>query len=431
MLDIKLLRENKKLVTESEKKRGHPTKTIDEVLNLDKKWLDFKQKVEKLKHNRNIVSLEINQLKKEGKSTTLKIKEMQTVASKIHNLDSKTNETLKQRNEILSQIGNIIHKSVPIGKEEKDNKVIRKWGKQTKLSFKPKTHVELVEDLDIADFDTSAKASGNGFYFLKGELALLNQALIQFTIGFMHKKKYIYIEPPLMLRKNILSAATDYETLKDSIYDVEGEDLSLIGTSEYSLLAMHLNDSLKEEDLPKKYFSYTMCFRKEIGAHGINEKGLWRTHQFNKVEQFIFCKPEDSFKYYEEMLKNTEEIFKKLKLPYRIIEFCSGDLSLWKAKAVDLEVYRPTTKGYDEVASLSNCTDYQARKLNIKLITKKGEKQTVHTLNNTAIATSRAMVAILENYQQKDGSVKVPTVLQKYMYGIKKIGGKKKWMKKA
>jgi len=424
MLDIKLLRENKKLVIESEKKRGNSIKTIDEVLNLDKKWLKFKQEAEKLKHKRNIVSLEINKLKKQGKSTTLKIKEMQDVANKIRNLDSKSEETLKQRNEILSQIGNIIHKSVPIGKEEKDNKVIKKWGKSTKFSFKPKTHVELIEDLDVGNFDTSAKVSGNGFYFLKGELALLNQALIRFAIDLMHKKKYKYIEPPLMLRKNILSAATDYETLKDSIYDLEGEDISLIGTSEYSLLALHFNEILMEKDLPKKYFSYTMCFRKEIGAHGINEKGLWRTHQFNKIEQFIFCKPEDSYKYYEELLKNTEEIFKKLKLPYRIIEFCSGDLSLWKSKAADLEVYRPTTKEYEEVASLSNCTDYQARKLNIKLTNKKGEKQVVHTLNNTALATSRAMVTILENYQQKDGTVKVPTVLQKYMYGIKKIGGK-------
>jgi len=424
MLDIKLLRENPTLVKESEKKRNHNPRVIEEILKLDQTWKDTKLKVEELKHKRNTVSLEINELKKSNKDISHKVKEMQSVAKHIQELDQKSLELLNKRDSLFLQIGNIIHKSVPLGKDTNDNKIIRKWGKPTKLSFKPKTHVELTENLKIADFDASAKTSGNGFYFLKNELALLNQALIRFTIDFMYKKKYTYIEPPLMLRKNILAAATDFETLKNSIYNLEDEDLSLIGTSEYSLLAMHTNHIFQEKNLPKKYFSYTMCFRREIGAHGINEKGLWRTHQFNKVEQFIFCKPEDSYKYYEELLKNTEEIFKKLKIPYRINESCSGDLALWKSKSADLEAYRPTTNTYEEVASLSNCTDYQARKLNIKLL-KGNDKEVVHTLNNTALATSRAMVVILENYQQKDGSIKIPTVLQKYMYNLKKIGGKK------
>ena len=425
MLDMKFLRENPKVVKESEKKRGNSPKLVDEVLKLDENWRKATKQVEELKHKRNVVSLEINELKKNKQNAASKIKEMQTVAKKINELDTKENLLLKQRNELLFKIGSLVHKSVPLGKGEKDNKVIKKWGNPPKLKFSPKTHVELIEDLNIGDFETSSKTTGNGFYFLKGELALLNQALIRFTIEFMQKKGYTYLEPPLMLRKNILATATDYKTLKNSIYDVQGEELSLIGTSEYSVLAMHMGDTIKEQNLPKKYFSYTMCFRKEIGAHGINEKGLWRTHQFNKVEQFVFCKPEDSFKYYDEMLKISEEIFKKLKLPYRILEMCSTELGLWRSKYSDLEVYRPTTKTYEEVGSLSNCTDYQARKLNIKMLRKNGEKEILHTLNNTALATSRAMVAILENYQQKDGSIKIPTVLQKYMFNIKKIGGAK------
>jgi len=425
MLDIRFLRENPKLVKESEKKRGHLTNYVDEILELDEKWRKTTKQVEELKHKRNIVSLEINEQKKNKKDAAKKIKEMQDVAKKINKLDDQANEQLKSRDALLIKVGNIIHKSVPKGKDESKNKVIRKWGKPTKLSFPPKTHVELMENLGIGDFETSAKTTGNGFYFLKRELALLNQALIQFAIEFMHKKGYTYIEPPLMLRKEVLAASTDTVTLFNSIYNIDGEDLSLIGTSEYSMLAMHMNETIPEDQLPKKYFSYTMCFRKEIGAHGINEKGLWRTHQFNKVEQFIFCKPEDSYKYYEELSKNTEEMFKKLKLPHRINEMCEGDLALWKAKSSDIEVYRPTTKQYEELGSLTNCTDYQARKLNIKVLNKKGERVTLHTLNNTALATSRAMVTILENYQQKDGSIKVPTVLQKYMFNIKKIGGAK------
>jgi len=425
MLDIKILRENPKLVKESEKKRGNSIKQVDDIIKLDEDWRKLTKQVEQLKHKRNVVSLEINKLKKNKKDTSQKIKEMQEVAKKINNLDNKANEQLKLRDALLIKVGNIIHKSVPKGKSEKDNKVIRKWGKPTKLSFTPKIHVELMESSNLGDFETSAKTSGNGFYFLKGELALLNQALIKFAIDFMHKKGYTYIEPPLMLRKKVLAASTDIETLKDSIYNIEGEDLSLIGTSEYSMLAMHMNETISEDQLPKKYFSYTMCFRKEIGAHGINEKGLWRTHQFNKVEQFIFCKPEDSYKYYEELSRNTEEMFKKLKLPYRITEMCEGDLALWKSKSSDIEVYRPTTKKYEELGSLTNCTDYQARKLNIKTLRKNGTREVLHTLNNTALATSRAMVAILENYQQKDGSIKVPTVLQKYMFNVKKIGGAK------
>jgi len=423
MLDINLIRENPKLVKENLKKRfqDNKIKGVDDLLKKDKEWREIKQKIDDLRHKRNIISQEINQLIKQKQNPKNKINEVKEIPNKIRDLE-KEEDLLKEKiNSYLSELPNIIHKSVPTGKTEKDNKVRRKWGKITKLKFKPKTHVEILENLNQADFDVSAEVSGKGFYFLKDKIALLNQALIRFAIDFMYKKKYTYIEPPLMLRKEILSAALDLGELKNSIYNIEEEDLSLIGTSEHSLLALHTKKLIPEQELPKKYFSYTMCFRKEIGAHGINEKGLWRTHQFNKVEQFIFCKPEDSYKYYEELLKNSEDIYKKLKLPYRVLEFCSGDLASWKSKSCDIEIYRPTIKEYGEVGSLSNCTDYQARKLSIRVLRKNKSKEILHTLNNTAIATSRTMVAILENYQQKDGTVKVPKVLVPYMNGIKEI----------
>ena len=316
-----------------------------------------------------------------------------------------------------------MHPGVPKGKSAEDNKVRKIVGKKTKLAFTPKTHVEIIESSDLGDFDASAKVAGNGFYYLKNDLGLLNQALIQFAIEHMTKKKYTYIEPPLMENRKIAAAAGDLNAFKNALYKIESEDLYMIPTAEHAILGMMSDKVIPEEKLPLKFFGYSMSFRKEVGSHGINEKGLWRTHQFNKVEQFIFCKPKDSWKYYDELRKNAEEIMKKLKLPYRIVEMCSGDLSDWKARTEDIEVWRPTTKSYGEVGSLSNCTDYQTRDLNIRGIGKKGERYVLHTLNNTALATSRIMVAIIENFQQKDGSVKIPAVLQKYMGRKKKIVG--------
>ena len=426
MIDIKLIRENPKLVKENIKKKFQIEKLalVDKILKSDREWRSLKVQTDKLRADRNKVSKEIAEAKKSKKDTRPLMKKAKEIPNKINKLEEKAKKLRDQINQDLSNIPNIIHKSVPIGKDEKANKEIRKWGKPLKPKFKLKNHVELIENLDLADFDASAKVSGNGFYYLKKDLALLNQALISFAIDFMTKKGYEYIEAPLMLNQQALFASMDRNEIENSVYTIKDYDLGLIGTAEQSLLALHSGQAIPFQNLPKKYFSYSICFRKEIGSHGINEKGLWRTHQFNKVEQFIFCKPEDSEKLYDELLKNSEEIMKALKLPYRVVEFCSGDLSNWKHRSVDLEVYRPTTKSYGEIGSLSNCTDYQARKLNIKYINKKNERIVLHTLNNTALATSRVMVAILENYQQKDGTIKVPTVLQKYMNGKKVIGKK-------
>ncbi len=425
MIDIKLVRENPKLVKENIMKKFQNEKLllVDKIKKLDEDWRKLKYKGDDLRAQRNRISKEINQAKKkkDAKKARELIRKAQEIPDKIVKNNAKAKKLEKQIREIMLQIPNIISKKTPIGKDESKNKVLRKVGKPKKFSFPLKNHVELVEENDWADFDASAKASGSGFYYLKGDLALLNQALINFTIDFMLKKGYEYIETPLMLHERALYGAMDKQTIKESVYEIKGENLGLIGTAEQSLLAMHADENILFKELPKKYFSYSMCFRKETGAHGINEKGLWRTHQFNKVEQFIFCRPEDSEKFYDELLKNSEEILKKLELPYRVVEICSGDLSDWKFRSADIDVYRPTTKSYGEIMSLSNCSDYQARKLNIKLVEKNGNRKILHTLNNTALATSRIMVAILENNQQKDKSVKIPKVLWPYMNRKKKL----------
>ncbi len=426
MIDLRNLRENPSAYRKNNKKKGKSEKIVDEVLSLDKSWRKVKIEADNLRSQRNKISEKINQAKKKKEDASSLIKKAREIPEKLKKLEAEEKDVFEKLMKELYEIPNLLHEKVPAGKSEKNNVVRKVFGKKTKLNFKPQNHVDLVEKLEIADFDASAKTSGNGFYYLKGDLALLNRALINFTTDLMVKKNYEYVEPPLMINKKIASAAGDLTAFKDALYKIEEEDLYLIPTAEHAILGMLSDKTIKEEKLPLKLFGYSMCFRKEIGSHGINEKGLWRTHQFNKVEQFIFCNPKDSWKLYEELKKNSEEIMKKLKLPYRIVESCSADVADWKARSEDIEVWRPTTKDYGEVTSLSNCTDYQARDLNIRGINKHGERYVLHTLNNTAIATSRIMVAIIENFQQKDGSVKIPTVLQKYMGGKKKIDVVKK-----
>ncbi|MFP4117409.1 MAG: serine--tRNA ligase [Candidatus Woesearchaeota archaeon] len=417
MLDVKFIRENPEIVKKNMKKKFQDTAPVDRLLELDNKRLELMKESQSLRHSRNDLSKSISEAKKskdEEKAQRLK-EEAKAIPDKISGIEAELKKVKEEENGILVTIPNIMHESVPIGKDDSENVEIKRWGEPRKFDFKVRNHVEILEGLGIADFDMSSKTTGNGFYFLKGDLALLNQAMIQFVINFMREKGYTYVEPPLMLRKKVLDAAMDTESFKDTIYSIEGEDLHLIGTSEYSLLGMHSDQVLRQKDLPKKYFSYSMCFRKEIGSHGINEKGLWRTHQFNKVEQFIFCSPEESYQYYDELLQNSEEVFQQLGLPYRVIECCSGDLATWKAKSCDMEVWRPTTESYGEVTSLTNCTDFQARGLGIRVEKDDGSREVLHTLNNTAIATSRALVGLIENYQEADGSITIPEVLRPYM----------------
>ncbi|MDP6548151.1 MAG: serine--tRNA ligase, partial [Candidatus Woesearchaeota archaeon] len=412
MLTIKFIKENPNIVKKDLKKRNdlEKVKWIDLILKKHSQYLDLLKKEQELRHKRNLITDEINQLKKQGQDIKEKIKEAKEFPQKVHELTNKV-ETL--RNEIkyyLMRIPNVLHDSVPRGKDETENKTVRKWGEIKKPSFELKSHGEIIEKLNLGDFDSAAKVSGRGFYYLLGDLALMELALQRFAIDILTKKGFTLTEVPLMLRKKPYEGVTDLGDFETMMYKVENEDLYLIATSEHAIGARLMNHTFEEKELPLKFVGVSPCFRKEIGSHGVDEKGLFRVHQFNKVEQFIFCKPENAWQLFEDLIKNAEELCKKLKLPYKITSICTGDIGTVAAKKYDLDVYMPREKAYKEVVSCSNCTSYQAVRLNIKY--QKGqEKEYVHTLNSTAIATSRTLRAILENYQQKDGTVKVPAVL--------------------
>jgi len=425
MFDIKFLREHPDKVKENIKKkfRTDRLKLVDEVLLKDKKWRELKGEVDNLRAERNKISKEIADAKKAGKDAKKLLKEAGAIPDKIDSLEKKMYSLEEEISEILSKIPNMIHESVAIGKDDSENVAMRKIGKPKDFNFDVKSHAEIAENLSVADFDSSAKTSGNGFYYLQGDLALLNQALIRFVIDKLVSKGFTYVETPLMLRSAVMKNVTDLNDMKNQIYKIEDEDLYLIGTSEHSLIGRFIDTIVPEKNLPMKFASYSMCFRKEIGSHGIDEKGLYRSHQFNKVEMVVICKPDESMKFFEEIQAVTVEIFKELEIPIRILGICSGDLGDLKHIQVDIEAWSPRKKSYFEVGSCSNLTDAQARRLKIRVSTN-GDKYVPHTLNNTAIATSRALVAILENYQQKDGSVKVPDVLLPYMHGKKVIGKK-------
>ncbi len=419
MIDIKLIRENPGLVKENIKKKHQNEKLplVDKILKLDKEWRKLKYDEDLLRSERNKISKEVNQAKKKKKDASSLIKKAKAIPGKIEKSQVKRKKLEGEIREIMHKIPNIVHKSVPSGKE---NKEIKKIGKLKKFNFPVKSHVELGEALGMLDFDTSTKTSGKGFYFLKGDLALLSMALINFARDYMVKQDFEYIEPPLMIRKEILSGVYSNAEIEQMAYKVDGEDLYLIATSEHPLIGQFINKTIKKSELPIKQTSYSMCFRKEIGSHGIDEKGIYRTHQFNKQEMVVICEPEDSYKWYDKMLKFSVDLFKKLEIPVRVLECCAGDLADLKAKSCDLEAWSPRQKKYFEITSLTNMEEAQARRLNVK-IEDRGKRYYAHTLNNTVIATSRAIVTIMENNQQKDGSIKIPKALWKYMGGKKVI----------
>ncbi|TKJ17142.1 serine--tRNA ligase [Candidatus Woesearchaeota archaeon B3_Woes] len=425
MLDIKFIRENPEKVKENIKKKfqNEKLKKVDEFLEKEKKYRELLQKSEKLRASRNKITHEINELKKQGKNISKVVKEAKELPDKIRKVEEGLNKVKKEIVEILYVIPNMVHKSVPVGKNDKDNVVKEVIGKPKKFDFNVKNHVEIAEKLGIADFETSAKTSGNGFYYLKGDLALLNMALINFSRDYMIGKGYEYVEPPLMIRGEILKGVFSNEEIEQMSYKVEDEDLFLIATSEHPMIGMFINKIINKEDLPIKLTGFSQCFRKEIGSHGIDQKGLFRTHQFNKQEMIVICEPEDSYKFYDEMQNHSKAIFKKLGLPIRELEICSGDLADLKSKSADLEVWSPRKKEYFEITSCTNMEAAQARRLNIR-VTDGKEKWFAHTLNNTVIATSRAIVAILENYQNKDGSITIPKALVPYMNNKTKISAK-------
>ncbi len=423
MIDIKLIRETPEIVKENIKKKYQDNKLalVDKIRKKDVEWRNLKMKVDGLRHERNKISKEIAEVKKSGKNASALLKRAALIPKKIEEIEGDCNKIEEEVREMLMKIPNIIHFSVPIGKDSTQNVEIKKIGTPRKFKFTPKSHIEIAEKLGVADFDSAAETSGNGFYYLYGDLALLNQALIRFGVETMVKHGYTYSETPLMIREKVLNGVYSGDEIAQMSYKIEGEDLYLIATSEHSLIGSFIGKTLKKEDLPKKLASYSMCFRKEVGSHGINEKGLFRTHQFNKVEMVVVCHPKDSYKIYDEMLNISVEIYKQLEIPTRVLECCSGDLADLKAKSCDLEFYSPVENAYKEIGSLTNMEEAQARRLGIKFVDEKNERRFAHTLNNTAIATSRAMRAILENFQNEDSSVDIPEVLQKFMFGKKKI----------
>lgn len=424
MLNIKLIREKPELVKKDLKRRRDEEKIkwVDELLGYDKKWRESIQKINNLRHKRNIITKEIAQLKKKGRDVKTKMKEVKETPDKIKKLEIQSTKYKDKVNSILMKLPNILHESVPYGKDDNDNVVIRTWSKPPEFDFKPKNHLEIALDLGLIDVKRAGKVSGAGFVYLKKELVLLDLAIQRFAIQHLMNKDYTLIEPPFMIRRKPYEGVTDLSDFEMVTYKVENEDLYLIATSEHPMGAMFMDEILDKKDLPIKFVGVSACFRKEIGTHGKYTKGLFRMHQFNKIEQFIFSSPEQSWKFHEELQKNSEELYQALGLHYRVVNVCTGDIGSIAAKKYDIEAWMVDGK-FREVGSNSNCTDYQARRLNTRFREKEGQVPVgfVHTLNNTALATSRTMIAILEQFQQKDGSVVIPKILRPFMNGIEKL----------
>lgn len=423
MLDIKYIRENKEAVIENLKKKfqEHKVSSLEKLIALDINYRDTLKKANQLKNQRNILTEEVAKRKHKGEDATDVLEEVKALPDKIKQMDAILKTQKEEINSLLLEIPNIISPETPIGKDDSENKVIEEYGDIKNFDFQIKSHSEIAEKLNIVDFDSSRENSGKGFYYLLGDLALLNNALIRYAQDILNKKKYTFVLPPLMINKKACDGVIDFSFFKDMVYKIEGEDLHLIGTSEHPLISMFMNKTIQEENLPIKLYSYTSCFRKEIGSHGLDERGLFRLHQFDKIEQVVICAPEDSKEIFEEIKNNSIEIFKGLGLPIRILEICSGDLGDMKYRQIDLEAHSPRRGSFIELGSCSNLTEAQAIGLNIKAKTKTGDKYFVHTLNNTAIATQRALVAILENFQTEKGTIKIPEVLVPYMYGKTEI----------
>lgn len=418
MLDIKLVRENPEIVQKNLQKRGDPEKLemLNNLINYDKKWRNLLVQANELRHKRKKITTEVANLKKQNIDASKQIEMAKHIPQQIKKLEIQVAKYRENADILLMKLPNLLHESVPFGKDESDNVVEKLIGKPPKFGFKPKSHVEIALDLGLIDFERASKVSGHGFYYLKGDLARLDFAIMTYTIDFLRDRDYTLVEPPLMMHRKPYLGVTDLEFFGDQLYKIENDDLYLIATSEHPMAAINMDEVILQKDLPIKYVGISPCFRKEVGTHGKYTKGLFRVHQFNKIEQFIFCLPEDSWKFHEELQKNSEDLYNSLGLHYRVVNVCTGDIGIIAAKKYDIEVWM-ADDSYREAGSNSNCTDYQARRLNIKYREKEGQSPVgfVHTLNNTAIATSRTLIAILEQNQQKDGTVLIPDVLRQLM----------------
>lgn len=415
MIDINLLRKEPDKVHKNLGRR-HIDIPLDRLIEVDIKWRDDKARIDLLRNKRNIASDEIAKHKMAKMDTSGKISEIKNISDEITSLEKDIFNLESERQNLLLVIPNLLDESVPDGTDSSSNVTLRKWGEIKHYDFTLKGHTELLEEKGLLDMERAARATGARFYYLKGDLFRLAIALETFTIDFLTKKGFIPMETPFMLKRDAIQGAISIADFGDVIFKIDGDDLYLIGTSEHTLLSYHMNDIFDDRELPKTYCGYSTCFRKEAGAHGKDMKGIFRVRQFDKVEQFIFCKPEESAKWHETLINNAEEIYQALEIPYRVIVLSSGDTGRVAAKTYDLEAWMPAQNEYREVVSASNCTDYQARRLNIRYRTPDGTRL-VNTLNSTAIAIQRTLVAITENNQCKDGTIIIPTVLRPYMNG--------------
>ncbi|MDP8915071.1 MAG: serine--tRNA ligase [Thermoproteota archaeon] len=425
MLDAKLLKENPSKIENMLKMRG-VNFPLGDLVNLDKRRRELIIQLQELKHQKNILANSIARKKKEADTTTSandEISKMKDVSNRITELELKQDQVLKKYRYLMMSIPNLLHESVPVGNTEKENVVIKERGNKTaKLAIAPKDHIDIATSFDLIDLERAAKISGARFYFLKNDLVKMNLALIQFGLDYLSNSGYTLVQPPYMIRKDAMEGAVILGDFEQVIYKVEGEDLYMIGTSEHAMVSMHMDEILDSPRLPLRYACVSPCFRKEAGAHGRDMKGIFRVHQFEKVEQVVFSRPEDSWKEHERMLELTERIYENLGLPFRTVLLCSGDLGKISAKTYDIEAWFPGQSNYREIVSCSNCIDYQARRLRIRYRDNvNDETKLVHTLNSTLIATERTMVSIIENYQTDNGTVQIPDVLQKYMGDTKAI----------
>ena len=424
MLDIKFVRENPEIVKQNIRNKFQDKKLplVDEVLELDKRNREIKQEVEALRAERNKLSKEIGGLMKQDKKEEAEEVKRQVAASadRINELSAEEAEVEEKLKTNMMVIPNIIDPSVPIGKDDSENVEIERFGEPVVPDFEIPYHTEIMESFNGIDLDSARKVAGNGFYYLMGDIARLHSAVIAYARDFMINRGFTYCVPPFMIRSNVVTGVMSFAEMDSMMYKIEGEDLYLIGTSEHSMIGKFIDTIIPEEELPKTLTSYSPCFRKEKGAHGIEERGVYRIHQFEKQEMIVVCKPEESKMWYEKLWKNTVDLFRSMDIPVRTLECCSGDLADLKVKSVDVEAWSPRQKKYFEVGSCSNLGDAQARRLKIRVNGESG-KYFAHTLNNTVVAPPRMLIAFLENNLQADGSVKIPEVLQPYMGGMKVI----------
>ena len=421
MLDPKLIKEKPEIIRDMLKSRAVEF-DLDGLIESDQKRREFIIKTDELRKKKNQVAMVISEKKKAGEDASSILTEMKNISTELTELESDQEEIEKKYLKLASTIPNLVDKSVPIGPDESANKEIKKWGDIPKFDFKIKDHIDISEDLNLVDLERAAKVAGARFYYLKNDLVRLNQALIHFGLDFLAEKGYSLVQPPYMINRESMEGAVIAEDFEEVIYKVQEEDLYMIGTSEHAMAAMHSKEIIEGKNIPMKYAGISPCFRKEAGAHGRDQKGIFRVHQFDKIEQFIFSKPEDSWKEHEKMLEIAEEFYQKLGIPYRVMLLSTGDIGKISAKTYDIEAWMAGQNAYREIVSCSNCLEYQARRLKIRFRDKTNEDtQYIHTLNSTLIATTRVLVAIMENFQTKDGHIRIPQVLQSYMGNQKEI----------